>query len=77
MRALLKVSLVLVIGLVVIGFYRGWFGLSRPQSDAAGNKVNVNLSVDKNKIKADVNKAEQKVKEGVRQLEGKGKPETK
>ncbi len=76
MRSLIKVLAVLLICLVGIGFYRGWFSLSSPKPDARGNKgdkVNVNLSVDKGKMKSDVKKAEEKVKEEIKELEGKGK----
>ena len=73
MRSLIKLLAVLVICLVGIGFYLGWFNVSRPNPGTEGNKVNVNLSVDKDKMKSDVKKAEEKVKEEVRELEGKVK----
>jgi major membrane immunogen (membrane-anchored lipoprotein) len=73
MRSLIRVLAVLLIGLVVVGFYRGWFSLSSSTPDAQGDKVNVNVSVDKGKIKSDVKKAEGKVKEEIKELEGKVK----
>jgi hypothetical protein len=73
MRLLTKFLVVLLICLVGIGIFRGWFSVSSTNPDAAGNKVNVNVSVDKGKIKSDVKKAKEKVKEEVRELEGKGK----
>lgn len=73
MRSLVKVLIVLVVILIAIGFYRGWFGFSRSVSDQEGNKVEVKMSVDKGKIKSDVSKAEEKVKEEVRELEEKVK----
>ena len=76
MRSLIKVLAVLLICLVGIGFYRGWFSLTSPKPDARGNKgdkVNVNLSVDEGKIKSDVKKAGEKVKEEIKELEGKVK----
>jgi len=73
MRSLIKVMVVLVICLVGVGWYLGWFSVSRSNPDAAGDKVNVNVSVDKGKIKSDVKKAEEKVKEEIKALEGKGK----
>ncbi len=74
MRLLIKLLVVLVICLVGIGLWQGWFGISRsPNPDANGNKVNVNVSVDKEKIKSDVKKAKEAVKEEVRNLEGKTK----
>ena len=62
---------VLLLCLIAIGFYRGWFSVSRSHPNPEGNKVNVNVSVDKAKMKSDVKEAEQKVKEGVKGLEGK------
>jgi cell division septal protein FtsQ len=75
MRSLIKVLAVLLICLVAVGLYRGWFSLSSSKPDAQGDKVNVNvnLSVDKGKIKSDVKKAEGQVKEEIKQLEGKVK----
>jgi uncharacterized membrane protein YjgN (DUF898 family) len=75
MRFLIKVLVVLLICLVGIGFYRGWFSVSSPNPDA--DKVNVNVSVDKGKMKSDVKEAEQKVKEEIKEIEGKAKEEKK
>ncbi len=73
MRSLIKVLVVLSICLAGIGFYRGWFSLSNSKPAAEGDKVNINLSVDKGKMKSDVREAEQKVKEEIKELEGKVK----
>ena len=74
MRLLLKLLVVLVICLVGIGLWQGWFGISRtPSPDSDGNKTNFNVSVDKEKMKSDVKKAKEAVKEEVRNLEGKTK----
>ncbi len=73
MRSLIKLLVVLLICLVAIGFYRGWFSLSNASPDKEGDKANINMSVDKGKMKSDVKKAEEKVKEGIEELEGKGK----
>jgi major membrane immunogen (membrane-anchored lipoprotein) len=77
MRSLIKVSAVLLIGLVGIGFYRGWFNLSSSKPDADGDKVNVSVLVDKGKIKSDVKKVEGKVKDEIQELEGKIKSKDK
>ncbi len=74
MRSLITVLVVLSISLVGIGLYRGWFSLSSPKPGTEGDKVNVNLSVDKGKMKSDVREAEQKVKKEIKELEGKVKP---
>jgi hypothetical protein len=62
MRSLFKLLIVLLICVVAIGFYRGWFSVSRSHPNPEDNKVNVNVSVDKAKMKSDVKEAEQKVK---------------
>jgi hypothetical protein len=72
MRTLIKLVVVLVVCLVGIGFWQGWFSISRsPNSEADGDKATVNVSVDKSKMKSDVTKAEEKVKEKLHKLEGK------
>jgi hypothetical protein len=63
---------VVLICLVGVGFYLGWFSLSHQNLDKQGNKVNVNLSVDKAKMKSDIKKAEGKVTGEIKDLEGKG-----
>ncbi len=75
MRNLIKLMLILCIAVAAIGFYRGWFSLSTHRRDADSDKVNLNVdvSVDKGKVKSDVKKAEAKVEEEVHQLEGKSK----
>ena len=60
MRSLIKLLVVLVLCLVGIGFYLGWFNVSRPNPGTEGSKVNVNVTVDKDKMKSDVKKAEEK-----------------
>ena len=69
MRKFVTLLIVLVICLIGIGFYLGWFSFSRSNPAPEGSKVNV--SVDKEKIKSDVSKAEEKVKEEVKKLEEK------
>jgi plastocyanin domain-containing protein len=73
MRSFRKRLVVLLVCLVGIGFWRGWFSVSSPKSDPEGDKVNVNVSVDKGKIKSDVRKAERKVKKEIKELEGEAK----
>jgi hypothetical protein len=52
-RTIITVLLVLLVGVVAVGFYRGWFALSSRSADAGSNKVNVNLTVDRDKIQED------------------------
>ena len=73
MFSLVKWLLILLLCLGAIGFYLGWFSLSSPKPDVDGNKVNVNVSVDKGKIKADVKKVKEKIKEEVKELKGTAK----
>jgi hypothetical protein len=73
MRLLIKLFAVLVICFVVVGFCLGWFSLSKSNPEPEANKVNINVSVDKAKMKSDVKKAREKVKEEVREIQGKAK----
>jgi hypothetical protein len=88
MRSLFTLLIVLVICGVGLGFYLGWFSISKPNPGAQGDKVNMNVTVDKAKIQSDVKNAEEKVKnigekakEEIKDLEGKAKakvnPESK
>jgi len=49
----MSVLLVLLLGVVAVGFYRGWFTLSSHSPDTGSNKVNVNLTVDRDKMQED------------------------
>ncbi len=71
MRSLIRLLVVLLICLIGIGFYRGWFSLSAGNADPEGKKVNVNMSVDKEKMRSDVKETNEKVKDQIKDLEGK------
>ncbi len=60
MKSIFKMLIVLVICLVVVGFWRGWFSFS---STGTGDKQKeeINVSVDKEKIREDVQKAKAKI----------------
>jgi hypothetical protein len=60
LSAVLIAIAILVVGL---GFYRGWFALSRPAADAGSNKVNINLATDPDKMKQDAKLATDKATE--------------
>jgi hypothetical protein len=62
MKKLALVMLVLVIGLIAFGFYRDWFGLSSSR-ESQSNKVNVNLTVDPDKIKEDAERVKERTSE--------------
>jgi anionic cell wall polymer biosynthesis LytR-Cps2A-Psr (LCP) family protein len=63
MKKLAVVLTVLAILVVGLGFYRGWFALSRPASDAGSNKVNINLATDTDKMKQDAEMVSNKATE--------------
>jgi hypothetical protein len=54
MRALAFVVVLFLVGIVCVGFYRGWFQLS---TDTANQKPSATITVDKDKIRADEQKA--------------------
>jgi hypothetical protein len=60
MKRFCFVLVVLTLGVVVFGFYRGWFYAS---TDQEGQKSNLKLSVDKEKLQQDEEKAVDKVRE--------------
>jgi hypothetical protein len=66
MFVVLFVVAALVIG---AGFYRGWFALSSP-ADNQSNKVNVNLTVDGEKVQEDADAVKQKTAELTDRLTG-------
>ena len=63
MKALISLLVVLVVCVAAVGFYQGWFSLSRPNSGSGENQINVQLSVDTDKVKADVARAADKASE--------------
>jgi hypothetical protein len=63
MKTLTAVLIAIAILVVGLGFYRGWFALSRPAPDAGSNKVNINLATDPDKMKQDVEMVRDKATE--------------
>jgi hypothetical protein len=57
-------SLLIVLAFIVVGlgFYRGWFTVSGGR-EAESQKVDVNLTVDPDKVKADAETVKDKVSE--------------
>ena len=74
MRRLLFLVLLLAVGFVGLGFYLGWFSLATSR-DPEGGKTGVQLTIDQGKMKADAQKAREKVGGAVGQ--GKEQPEGK
>ena len=62
-RSVITVLLVLLVGVVALGFYRGWFALSSRSPEAGSNKVNVNLTVDRDKMQEDAETVKKKAAE--------------
>ena len=60
LRVVLIIASILVVGL---GFYRGWFALSRPASETGSGTVNINLATDTVKMKQDVHAIKDKATE--------------
>ena len=59
MFSMLRLAMTLLICILAVGFYLGWFTFSRPSPDPQSDKVNINVSVDKDKVRADLQSAEQ------------------
>lgn len=57
-------SLLIVLAIIVVsvGFYRGWFSVSGSR-EAVSHKVDVNLTVDPDKVKEDAEIVKAKAKE--------------
>jgi hypothetical protein len=66
MKLIFKLFIVLVICLVGIGLCRGWFSFSSTNNDQ--HKDEINVTVDKEKIREDVQTAEKKVVEEVKEV---------
>lgn len=60
MKTVLAVVVLLVVFIGILGFYRGWFGVSTDNSD---QKPSATITVDQNKIQEDEDKAKDKVQE--------------
>ena len=63
MKTLSAVLIVIAILVVGVGFYRGWFALSRPAPNAGSNTVNINLATDPDKMKQDAHAIKDKATE--------------
>ncbi len=60
MRKVYVVLLLLVVAVVGLGFYRGWFGFAT-SSDPETGKTEAQFSIDKDKMKTDVQKTKETV----------------
>ena len=62
-KNLFAVLVVIVLVVIGVGFYRGWFALSSSTADQGSNKVNVNLTVDRDKMQEDAQAVQNKTAE--------------
>lgn len=70
-RVIFPALIVLVLLVVGVGFYRGWFALSGSNADSGSKKVNVNLTMDGDKFEEDA----RTVKDKAVELTGQATPE--
>jgi cell division protein FtsX len=68
MKRIAMVLFVLILCVVGFGFYRGWFSLSSSKSGAGSNQVNISLTVDPDRMKADSQLAKKSTVEPVAQV---------
>jgi hypothetical protein len=59
MRTLLIVLVLLVVGVVAVGFYRGWFSFETTH-DTAREREGARFEIDRSKIGSDIDRAKQK-----------------
>ncbi len=60
MRKTAVILLLLVIVVIGVGFYLGWFGVSASHDSDAGRTA-IQFVIDQNKIKADFNTAKERI----------------
>jgi uncharacterized lipoprotein YehR (DUF1307 family) len=71
MTRLLVLCLLLVIAIAVVGYYRDWFTVAGTNDD---QKVNIQVTVDKDKVREDEQRAKEKLQKlGSQIKEGAGK----
>ena len=58
MRAALIVGVLLIVGIVGVAFYRGWFQVSSDR-DSADQKINTMFTIDEEKIQEDQEKVQE------------------
>ena len=63
MTRLIGIVVLVLICVAGLGFARSWFSVSTDQTDAANHNVDINLRVDTDKVKADVETVKDKAAE--------------
>ena len=64
MRKIFVILLLLVVGVVALGWYLDWFHFTTTRDPESG-KVKSTLEIDQNKIKSDAEKAKEKISGGM------------
>lgn len=73
MARIINTLLLLVACVLAIGFYRGWFTITS-QQDVDTRKVNINVTVDTEKVKEDTEKVKSKTAALTHQVTGETSP---
>ena len=68
MFGLLRSALTLLICILAVGVYLGWFSFHQSPPDPQSNKVNINVSVDKQKMGSDLQTFEKKVAKQIQDI---------
>jgi hypothetical protein len=68
MFGMLRFAMTLLICILCVGFYLGWFSFSHLPPDPQSNKVNINVLVDQNKVRSDLKKAEQNLTKRIQDI---------
>ena len=69
MFGMLRWAFTLLICVLIVGLYLGWFSLHQSPPDPQTNKVDINVSVDKKKMGSDLRTFEQKVTKEIQDID--------
>jgi hypothetical protein len=62
---LIRLAVLLVVCVIAIGLYRGWFAVSSTTNKGTRDEIDVKATINRQKIESDVQKVEKKLGEGV------------
>jgi len=68
MFGMLRLAFTLLICLLAIGYYLGWFSFTKAPPDPQSDKVNINVSVDKHKMGSDLQTFEQNMAKRIQDI---------
>jgi len=68
MFGMLRLAFTLLICLLAVGFYLGWFTFRQLPPDPQSNKVDINVTVDKNKVRSDLQTAERNLAKRIQDI---------